>query len=94
MINPDLMNFSFDGISHIRGDYQLSGSQFCDTSTASQAQDILKRSLMQHAYGDAQSAFRELYAALCMLQSMGQPVTEIAPVKAAMEKLCSSIAMK
>ena len=95
MINPDAMKFRFDGINQMHGDYDLSGSEFCDASPESQQQamQLLKRQMLLYAYRDAQAAFRELYSSLVCLQALGQPVVDHGAVKAALEKLSSAIAM-
>lgn len=89
MITKEQITFEFNGRDTIRADLRLSGHQFCDCSTESQeqARQHLLRSAMVTIYGDARTAFRELYSALCMKQSGGVPVLDDPAVKAAMEKL-------
>ena len=89
MISKDSITFEFNGVDTIRADLRLSGHQFCECNPESQeqAKQELLRSAMTLIYGDARMAFRELYAALCMMQHMGQPVLDDPAVKAAMEKL-------
>lgn len=93
MINADNMQFRFDGIDKIHAKYELNGSHFCDCSVESQsdAKEFLKRSLLTHVYGDANSAMKELWASLVMLIANGKPVLDDPNVIAAFNRLKDTI---